>query len=110
MLRHNGFVDLGWVWTGNLLPFATELARLAGYAFCDSDWAAIEHGIRGTDAEAGQWFQYPLGRITVKTALEPGADEMAIVAVAGVADGEQQLVSWLGDIMRNWHLSAPEPA
>ena len=81
---------------------------MADYPFCDSDWAAIEHGISSTDAEAGRWFGYSLGRITVRVAREPGAGEMASVAVDGVADSEQRLTGWLGDIMRDWHPSAPE--
>src|SRR5258708_12419366 len=68
--------------TDNLRPLAVELARMTGYSFDDGDWIAIEHGIGGTDAEDGRWFGYPLGRVTIRAALEPGADEM----VAGAAD------------------------
>ena len=95
------------MWTDNLRPLAVELARMTGYSFSDSDWAAISHGIRGTDAEGGRWFDYPLGHVTIRAALEPEADEMVSVAIDG-ADGDEQLrIGWLGDVMRNWHLSAP---
>jgi hypothetical protein len=46
-------VNLGWIWTSNLLPFVVELGRLAGYGFDESDWIAVEYGIQGTDSEAG---------------------------------------------------------
>lgn len=101
-------VDLGRMWTNNLRPFAVELARMAGYPFSDSDWIALEHGIRETDAEDSHWFEYPLGRLTIRVALESGANEMVIVSVSGAPTGnEQQRIGWLGDIMRDWHLSGP---
>jgi hypothetical protein len=103
-------VDLGWIWTGNLRPLAAELARLTGYQFSDSDWIAIEYGVQQTDSEAGQWFEYPVGRLVVTLALEPGADEMVSVKIDGAAESEQQQIVWLGHIMRNWHLSGPSPA
>jgi len=70
-------VDQGWIWTENLRPFLVELGRLTGYGFDDSDWIAVEYGIQGTDSEAGPWFSYPVGRIRVRLALEPGVDEIA---------------------------------
>src|SRR5260370_13132536 len=73
-----GLVDLGWIWTGNLRPLAAELALLTGYQFSDSDWIAIEYGVQQTDSEACQWVWYPVGRLLVTLALEPGADEAVI--------------------------------
>ena len=72
-------MDLGWIWTGNLRPLLVEPGRLTGDGFDDSDWIAVEYGIQGTDSEAGPWFSYPVGRIGVRLALEPGADEMVTV-------------------------------
>ena len=46
-------MDLGWIWTDNLLPLLLELAQLTGYRFDDSDWIAVEHGVRETDSETG---------------------------------------------------------
>lgn len=97
------------MWTDNLRPLAVELARMADYSLSDSDWTALGHGLRETDAEGGRWFEYPLGHVTIRAALEPGADEMVSVSVDGAAADEQQRIGWLGDIMRNWHLSALGP-
>lgn len=107
---HNPTVDLGWMWTDNLRPLAVELARIADYPFSDSDWIAIEHGIRKTDAEDGRWLEYPLGRLAIRAALEPRADETVTVSVDGATAGnEHQQIGLLGDIMRNWHLTGPAP-
>jgi hypothetical protein len=81
-------MDLGWIWTDNLLPLLLELAQLAGYRFDDSDWIAVEHGVRETDSETGPWFEYPLGRVWVALALEPGADEMVSVKAEGASESE----------------------
>src|SRR5258708_36729105 len=72
--------------TDNLRPLAVELARMTGYSFDDGDWIAIEHGIGGTGAGDGRWFGYPLGRVTIRAALEPGADEM-VACAAGLVVG-----------------------
>jgi len=98
-------VDLGWIWTGNLRPFLVELGRLTGYGFDDSDWIAVEYGIQGTDGEAGPWFSYPVGRIGVMLALEPGAEEMVTVKVDGASPAEEDRIGWLGNLVREWHLS-----
>ena len=98
-------MNLGWIWTGNLRPFLVELGRLTGHGFDDSDWITVEYGIQGTDSEAGRWFSYPVGRIGVMLALEPGADEMVTVKLEGVIAAEQEKIRWLGDLMREWHLS-----
>ena len=98
-------MNLGWIWTGNLRPFLVELGRLTGHGFDDSDRITVEHGIQGTDSEAGRWFSYPVGRIGVMLALEPGADEMVTVKLEGVIAAEQEKIRWLGDLMREWHLS-----
>jgi hypothetical protein len=105
-----GIVDLGWIWTDNLRPLFTELALLENYQFSDSDWMAIEYGIQGTDSEAGEWFEYPVGHLVVSLALEPGAEEMVSVKVAGAAESGRQRIGWLGGIMQSWHLSGPSPA
>jgi hypothetical protein len=100
-------MNLGWIWADNLPPLLVELALLAGYRFDDSDWLAVERGLRGTDSEAGPWFEYPLGRISVAVALEPGADEMVAAKLDGASESEQDKIRWLGSLMRNWHLSGP---
>lgn len=98
-------MDLGWIWTDNLRPLFAELAQLVGYQFDDSDWLAIEHGVQGTDSEAGRWFAYPVGSIVVSLALEPGADEMVQVRVDGAADSRTERIGWLASLLRSWHLS-----
>jgi hypothetical protein len=87
-----------------------ELSLLAGYRFGDFDWIAVEHGLRGTDSEAGPWFEYSLGRISVTVAFEPGADEMVSVTLDGASESEQERIRWLGSLMQNWHLSDPSRA
>jgi hypothetical protein len=79
--------------------------KLESWPFSDADWIAIEYGIQETDSEAGEWFEYPVGRVVVSLALEPGGEEMVSVKVAGAAGPERQQIGWLGDILRTWHLS-----
>jgi hypothetical protein len=107
VVRQAGDVNLGWIWTDNLRPLLMELALLVGYQFDDSDWIAVEHGMQGTDSEAGPWFEYPVGNLLVTAAFEPGADEMVSVNLEGASESEREKIRWLGDLMRNWQLSDP---
>ena len=38
-------------------------------------------------------------------ALEPGADEMVTVKLEGVIAAEPEKIRWLGNLVREWHLS-----
>jgi hypothetical protein len=100
-------MDIGWIWADNLCPLFVELAVLAAYGFDDSDWTAVEHGVRGTDSDAGRWFEYLVGHLSVTVAFEPGADEMVSVKLDGASESEQEKARWLTSLMRNWHLSDP---
>jgi hypothetical protein len=96
-------VNLGWIWTENLRPLLEILGRALGCEFDDSDWAAFSAGVRGTDSEHGRWFEYPIGRTTVRVALEPGADEMVTV----ILDNGESLhhkMQWTADLLRDYHL------
>ena len=99
-------MNLGWIWTSNLRSFMTELAPIGGYRFDDSDWAAIDHGVRGTDPEVGMWFDYPLGRLTAKVGLENGH---VLVEVNGEQNEDCCRLTCITDLMRNWYLSDRPP-
>lgn len=102
-------MHLGWIWTDNLRPLVFEIALLAGYEFDDPDWIAVEHGMGGTDSEAGPWFEYQVGCVLVTAAFEPGANEMVSVKVDGATEAEAEKIRWLGNLMRNWHLNDASP-
>jgi hypothetical protein len=42
----------------NLEPFLTAVGWVVGYRFDADDWQAVSQGIRDTDAEGGQWYEY----------------------------------------------------
>ena len=48
----------GWVFLDNLRPFAVFVADCAGYDLLADEVVAIEFGVRNSDAEAGQWYEY----------------------------------------------------
>jgi hypothetical protein len=80
-----GYMDLGWIWTDNLRPLLVELATLAGCHFDDSDWIAFEHGMQGADTDAGPWFDYPVGHLSVTAAFETGAEPFRFCGRGSVA-------------------------
>jgi hypothetical protein len=52
-------------------------------------WIAVVYAILGTGSEAGPWFCYPVGRIGMMLALEPGADQMVTVALPTLGAGRR---------------------
>lgn len=97
------------MWTQNLRPFVSVVARLVGYPFDALDWSAFEAGLPDTDSEQGNWFVYPFGPSeqspSVAVAYEPGADEMVSVRVLAVGPEVIREVVLLGDICRDYHLT-----
>lgn len=93
-------MNVGWIWTANLRPFVQVLSRDVGYQFDASDWIAIEFGLGGTDSEAGPWFDYPIGGLTLSVALEPGACEMVTIRIDGDTSSTSTRIDWLADLMR----------
>ncbi|KOG75508.1 MULTISPECIES: hypothetical protein [Streptomyces] len=76
----------GWILTYRARPFLELLSRYAGYDFDDTDWAAVEAGVKATDAaDADGWYSYPLvGRgdtLEVRLANAVGGDELSVVIV-----------------------------
>lgn len=68
----------GWVFTENLRPLCEVVSDLIGYAFDDSDWQAIDHGLSTTDDDrpTADWFVYPLvgrGRVDMRVARSVAA-------------------------------------
>ena len=96
-------MNVGWIWTPNLRPFAETASRLLDYTFDDSDWAAVSAGLPGTNSEEGPWFSYPIGDVQLLVAYEPGADEMVSVRLDDLPDRAD--IALLGDIMRDYQVT-----
>ncbi|MCP4086985.1 MAG: hypothetical protein GY745_18325 [Actinomycetia bacterium] len=74
-------VASNWVVPGNLGPLLESLSRWVGYGFDESDWLAVEAGLRDSDIEAEKWLEYPLmGEpvLQVRVAREPQADPVTV--------------------------------
>ena len=72
-----------WIYEANLRPFFEFAAARVRYDFDDLDWDAITTGLRATDVDAEQWFDYPVaGRetITVSIADDRHSDVVWIAA------------------------------
>lgn len=48
----------GWIDEQNLKPFAQCLGWFVQYQMDESDWIALEFGLRQTDSEQDRWFDY----------------------------------------------------
>lgn len=73
--------------TRHLRPFLELLSRYTGYAFDDTDWDAVESGVRDTDDEyPDHWYAYPLagkaGTLEIRVAHAVGSD-VTSVSVTG---------------------------
>jgi hypothetical protein len=77
-----------WIHEENLRPFFEFAASRAEYDLCELDWDAITYGLRGTNYEADEWFEYPLigrERLDIAAAADPGSS-VVFVRIAGSTD------------------------
>lgn len=93
----------------NLTPFMTALGWLVGYRFDDDDQAAISHGLRESDAEAGRWYEYEFNgsqRAVFSLALDDSGGSIVLLRVALPEVLEPQ-VKLLSEFC--WHFHWREP-
>ncbi|OEJ94054.1 hypothetical protein [Streptomyces thermolilacinus] len=81
--------------TRHLRPFLELLSRYTGYAFDDTDWDAVESGVRDTDDEyPDRWYAYPLagkaGTLEIRVAHAVGSD-VTSVSVTGARSPEPRV-------------------
>jgi hypothetical protein len=95
-----------WFYEENLRPVSEILASYARYEFDPSDWDAIEAGVRSTDSERGNLYDYTFfGRDTVKAsfARDPGS---SVVWIDWSAPPELDTrIQALVDIAAHWILT-----
>ncbi len=64
-----------WLYRENLAAFISVLGWLAEYDTAPDELTAIDYGVRETNAEADQWYEYEfvgLHRIAFSLAADPG--------------------------------------
>jgi hypothetical protein len=99
-----------WVPPQNLRPFIETISRWVGYAFDDTDWLAIADGVDKTDADAHQWYTYPIDgvpRLDIAVALDL-ADvpvSVRVLAEAGLADVLRVQIETAAEIFNSYGLA-----
>lgn len=66
-----------WIWRFNLEFVLIELSAASGYDYAQTDREAILFGLKGTDSEQEQYFEYSFieeSQIDFAIAEEPGTD------------------------------------
>src|SRR5438105_7260139 len=95
-----------WVLLDNLRPFALFLVNCVGYDLLPEEMAAIEFGVRESDAEVGRWYEYefagpsPLG-LRLGRDIGSGVLHFRVECAAQVAERVQIAAS----IMAEYRLS-----
>ena len=95
----------GWIIANNLKPFCETVATFGGYGFDDSDWDAIATGVKRTDYEQGNWFEYEMqgdSPVTLKIARDPGTSVLFVAVEADAAIQARMTVAI--EIMQTYHL------
>ncbi len=67
----------------NLVAFLESVAALSGYDLLPDEISAIEYGVRVTDQERDQWYQYAFAGkspVSLSIAADPGTDIVHIRA------------------------------
>jgi hypothetical protein len=62
----------------NLKPFLTSVGIAVNYQIDSADWYAIEAGVESSDIYRQEYFEYGLGDIDVRPAIDREDSELAI--------------------------------
>jgi hypothetical protein len=98
-----------WILRQNLRAFLTAVSWVVGYPFGADDWAAIEHGVRESDDETGQRYEYTFaGQQAAKLLLarDPGT-AVVHVRVEAAAEVEPQIRLALS-IFQHFHIEGAD--
>ena len=95
----------GWVLEENIKPLLETVTGFAGAKLDDWDWDAITLGLKSTNHEHGQWFDYQFqGNESVKIRLaQERGTEVLFVEVESIPRIESQCGVALS-IMQNYRL------
>ena len=67
-----------WIFEKNLRPVLEIVSRMVGYQFDQEDWNVVRFGVRDSNSEKNQWYEYPLGESHVTARLRRNAGSAVI--------------------------------
>lgn len=99
-----------WVPPQNLRPFIETISRWVTYSFDDTDWLAIADATERTDADARQWYTYPIDgvpRLYIAVALNPGDVPVSVrvLASAGLPEVLRVRIKAAAEIFNSYVLA-----
>lgn len=75
----------GYIFEDHLTKVVEHVAWCAGHRWNELDGGAIESGLQATDEDAGVWFDYPVGALTLHLTHDPGGS-MISVRITGLTN------------------------
>lgn len=78
----------GWIKADNFAACLELLAFVGGLVFDKSTREAFEGGLIDTDADAGNWYSLPLGKLGIDVAHDEEGTGIVFVAVKAPAELE----------------------
>ena len=95
-----------WIPEDNLYPFLCTAFDFIGYEFDESDWHAVEYGIKGTDAEQDKWFDYQMKTEASLFVAVAHDDNSSVIFVKAESTPEIEVkIAVVLDLMQHYHLS-----
>jgi hypothetical protein len=88
----NGF----WIWKTRLTEVLTAISNQSDVALTLASLDTINYGLVGTSDEKDNWFDYGIGKITVRLALDNDDNDIVHVHTTGLDDKSIDRLSGIG--------------
>ncbi|MFS8103147.1 hypothetical protein LFM09_39070 [Lentzea alba] len=86
----------GWIFTENLDKVVEYIAFLARHDWDDLDAGALEAGLPKTDEDRDEWYEHPVGALTLRLAL---MDDRGHVSVRISGDFDEVFAARLDTVL-----------
>lgn len=84
-----------WIWKNKLTEVLTIISDKTDVEFTSSSLDEIKYGLVGTSDEKDNWFDYRIGDVVVRLAVDNDDKDIVHLETRGLDD---KTISWLSDI------------
>jgi hypothetical protein len=75
-----------WIWKTRLTEVLTDISDKADVELTSSSMDAIKYGLVGTSDEKDNWFDYKIGDVSVRLAVDNDDNDIVHFQITGLDD------------------------
>lgn len=85
-----------WIWKNKLTDVLTTISNTTDIELTSSSVDEIKYGLVGTSDEKGNWFDYRIGNVTLRLAMDNDDNDIVHLETTGLDDKTISILSDVG--------------